>query len=146
MYVGGYLLNPLTPLVADMHTPLGFTPLSPWMLTPRMQTPPDADPLLLDADPPVMWLVMHAGKPTPLDWQTPVKILPWPKQASKSLRKIVLTMERHPHHETLFETAPGTAVNPLFLQVDLPLVRTGVSHTSVRYFSAYVSFEENLEK
>ena len=55
-------------------------------------------------------------------------------------------MERHPYHETLLQTAPGTAVDPLFLEVDLPLVRTGVSHTSVWYFSAQVSFEENLEK
>ena len=41
----------------------GRTAQLPLDVDPHMQTTPDADPL--DADPLVMWPVMHTGKPTP---------------------------------------------------------------------------------
>ena len=54
-----------------------------WIIPPICRPHPDADPP--HADPPVMWPVMHAEKPTPpldadppprTEWQTGVKILP----------------------------------------------------------------------
>ena len=53
-----------------------------WMQPPldanhQRQTPLPTDATPLDADPLVMWPVMHAGKPPPTpDRQTPVKTLP----------------------------------------------------------------------
>ena len=62
------------PLDAD---PPGCRPPSPRCRPPGCR-PPSRMKTTLDADPLVMWPVMHTGKPPPLwtEWQTGVKTLP----------------------------------------------------------------------
>ena len=60
-------------------------------------SPPEADLPPLDSDFPwmlVMWPVMHAGKPPPVDRQTPVKTLPCHKLRLRAVMIMVLYAHR----------------------------------------------------
>ena len=89
-----------SPKLPWRQTPLNAD-LTPDAVPPGCISPLDANPLPwrqtpLDADPPVMWHVMHAGKPTPVpvDRQTPVKILPIPKLLLRAVKRNFCTQSQ----------------------------------------------------